>query len=132
MFRRSRMNQSRLPRRTTAVYSQGDRQRRSLATPAPCILPSDICEPHTSALVHTETSHLTVSYPPHEPPSHHLSQGYNTQCVSPPRTSPLRFVFATLFFERIHTERLSCLSSDNPSIVISQKGIMRLITYILI
>lgn len=47
MFRQSHMNQSRLPLRTTAVYSQGDKQHQSLATPAPYILLPDICEPHT-------------------------------------------------------------------------------------
>ena len=128
MFRQSRMNQSRLPQRTTAVYSQGDRQHQSLATPAPYILPSDICEPHTQIQTHTQRniSHLTLpchTLPIAHPLHHYVSQGFVL--------APLTLVFAT-FFERIHMERHSCQLSKNLSFLISQKGIMRLITYIVI
>lgn len=83
MFRQSHMNQSRLPQRT-AVYSQGDKQHQSLATPAPYILPSDICEPHT----HTST-HKRLTLPCHTLPisnafHHHVFQGCSTQYAWPP------------------------------------------------
>lgn len=90
MFRQSRMNQSRLPRRTTAVYSQGDRQHQSLATPAPYILPSDICELHTETS-HISPCHVTPSPLPTLSITMHVSQGYNTQYA----LAPLTFVFAT-------------------------------------
>lgn len=61
MFRRSRMNQSRLPPVEQLLFihkvTGSTRAWRHLA---PYILPSDICELHTSAHAHTrEASHIS-------------------------------------------------------------------------
>lgn len=129
MFRRSRMNQSRLPPVEQLLFiHKVTGSARAWRHLAPYILPSDICELHTSARAHTGSiSHLTLP------------------CRTLSITAPLKFTTRkictglldggarlSIACGRIHKRWRLCQLKENLSFPISQKGIMRLITYIVI
>lgn len=112
------------PSRTTAVYSQGDRQHQSLATPCtlhPAVWHMWTSHEHTRAHGKHLTSHLATSHPLH----HRTSQVYNTG----PLDGSARL---SIVCGGIHKRWHLCQLRENLPFPISQKGIMRLITYIVI
>lgn len=98
-------------RRTTAVYSQGDRQHLKPGdtyTFHPAVW--HMWSSHKHRHKHRNISHLSYS--------HHSLQGYNRQYAAPPKKRP--FIRGRQFFQL----------TKNLSFSISQKGITRLITNI--
>lgn len=86
---------------------------------------------HKHTHIHTETSHLAMSHPPHNP-HFSITTFLKVTIHNVFRSPPPWHLCLPLRFERIHMERHSCQLSKNLSILISQKGIMGLITYIVI
>lgn len=99
--------------------------------------PGDTCTLHPAVwhmwTSHThmqrETSHLAMSHPPHKPT---LSIIMFLKVTIHSVFRPPWHLRLPLCFERVHIKRHSCQLSNNLSFLISQKGIMRLITYTLI
>lgn len=135
MIRQSHMNQSRLsPMNNCCLFT------RWQAAPKP----SDTCTSHP-AVWHMWTSHTRT----HTHTQKHLTLPCHTLIsintffkvtihnVFCPHLHPTLLLLLwhlrlPLCLERIHNDRRACQLRNNPSILISQKGIMRVITYIVI